>query len=237
MKICSKCGAQFDDIYMQCTRCGDWLPPTPITPEMYNNTPYFDQPTETPEEEKSGGLSIAAFILSFFLAPVGAVLGIVALAIKCAKKGLAIASVVIGFVGTFIFLLNICIMVPQLAKYTEKTYVAADTQLCDSIKSAMTTAMMDPDICNTANNGIPTNSDWMPVRSVDEYSPFGRAVREMTGYSVSELDGQIRSSYMGGKASGLQFKVEPGCRVSVRIENSDSTGGKGKSGPHSIISR
>ena len=102
MKICSKCGAQFDDIYMQCTRCGDWLPPAP------GQTPYFDQPTETPEEKKSGGLSIAAFILSFFLAPVGAVLGIVALAIKCAKKGLAIASVVIGFVGTFIFLLNIC---------------------------------------------------------------------------------------------------------------------------------
>jgi hypothetical protein len=75
-------------------------PPAPQPPQ----NPSFDQPLQTPPEQKTNVSAIAGFILSFLVSVVGVVVSIIALRrIKKTGekgKGLAIAGVVVGSVVT-----------------------------------------------------------------------------------------------------------------------------------------
>ena len=50
-----------------------------------------------------------------------------------------------------ILALTVSILAPQLLKYIEKAKVSSDTQLCDTLHSAITYALMDPEVL-TAND-------------------------------------------------------------------------------------
>ena len=185
------------------------------------------------EKPRPAGLSIASFILSFFFvtAPIALILGIVALATKNRKKGLAIAAIIISVLGTGIIA---GVMAPQLVKYIEKTNVSSDTQLCDSVKTAITTAMMDPSVIASYNNGIPTGYGWQDVEDINENTAFGEAVSEILGFPVSEIESHIKSHYRGSTAYGMQFQIVGSNHVEVRIQYSDYTGKKGTYGSYPI---
>ncbi|MBR4581417.1 MAG: hypothetical protein IKO32_09305 [Lachnospiraceae bacterium] len=230
--VCHVCGAQFNYFYSQNT------PAYALNPYMqYGAGEYSDEyangyaPDDSgePEKKKSASLSIAAFITSLFIGPIGLILGIIALATKSAKKGLAIAAIILGTSATFATLIYVAIFVPSIVRYTEKSQVQSDTLLCNNVRIAISTAMMDPAVTNSPNNGIPTNDYWEPVKYIDEYSPFGRSVTEIMGYPPSQVESHLHSSYYNEKANGMQYKIENG-QVSVRIEHSDSTGRKGRNG-------
>lgn len=185
------------------------------------------------EKPRPAGLSIASFILSFFVvtAPIALILGIVALATKNRKKGLAIAAIIISVLGTGII---VGVMAPQLVKYTEKTNVSSDTQLCDSVKTSITVAMMDPSVIASYNNGIPTGYGWQDVEDINENTAFGEAVSEILGFPISEIESHIKSHYRGSTAYGMQFQIVGSNHVEVRIQYSDYTGKKGTYGSYPI---
>lgn len=106
--FCSKCGAPLNGAAF-CSACGTAVnaapaqPYTPPTQPTYGTTPY-QQPYGAPAPQ-TNGLAVASFVVSLVcLAPVGFILGLVALnQIKesnntQAGKGLAIAGVAIGAV-------------------------------------------------------------------------------------------------------------------------------------------
>lgn len=57
------------------------------------------------------------------------------------KKGFSLVELIIVIA---IMAILVGVMAPQLIKYIEKTNVSADVQLCDTIHSAIETALMDP---------------------------------------------------------------------------------------------
>ena len=57
------------------------------------------------------------------------------------NKGFSLVELIIVIA---IMAILVGVMAPQLIKYIEKTNVSSDTQLCDTVKSAVTTAVMDP---------------------------------------------------------------------------------------------
>lgn len=240
MKICNQCGMQLEDSAVFCNRCGYQF-------AVYTQSPYVQQdiyqnggmPQTQTKKTGPTGMSIAAFILSFFIPPVALILGIVDLAKKSGhKKGLSIAAVILSSIGLLWSLLLIGTMTPQLIIYIEKTNVSADTQLCGAIRTAITTAMIDPDVIvnDSATISIYSDGNWYNVSALGGGSgsnTFRGAIKEIIGFDPYEIESHINSSYKGGKASGMMFRIN-GNQVEVKIENSDSSGKKGAYGSDPI---
>jgi len=137
------------------------------------------------------------------------------------NKGFSLVELIIVIA---IMAILVGVMAPQLIKYIEKTNVSSDTQLCDSIKTAVTTAMMDPAVIAAQNNGIPGAG----VQStISNTTPFGQAALEILGVSqFSDL--KLKSSNESGKltTANIRYEVKSANSVHVWLENSDSTGKK-----------
>ena len=246
MKYCNQCGNQLEDSAAFCTRCGFQFANN-VQPSYAQNAyasaggyPTTAMQQGKPVKTGPTGLSIAAFILSFFIPLAGLIMGIVDLAKKSGrKKGLSIAAVILSSFGLLWMLLLVGIMAPSLTKYIEKTNVSSDIQLCDTVRMAITTAMMDPSVIAGDYDSIRFFSDgeWHSVTALGGGGLNGTlngAVYEIIGFDPYDIESHINSSYNGGKASNMQFRIVNGNQVEVRIENSDSLGRKGSSGADPI---
>ena len=123
------------------------------------------------------------------------------------------------------------VMAPQLIKYIEKTNVSSDTQLCDSVKTAITTAMMDPAVINAATPGLPASDTDIAITGITSGGAFEASVKEILGVNtLADINGQIKSS---AKAAGgvVTFRVVGSNSVHVWITNSDNTGAKDATNP------
>lgn|GEM_PF-2515650 len=204
---------------------------------MDSNQTNFEEPVKTGPT----GLSITSLVFAFICPPVGFILSIIDLIRKHGRKKFLsvialVASCLIGLVGLIVAILA-AIMFPSFAKYNERSNVASDMQLCDSVKSAIMTSMMDPAVINSDNAGIPAENQWIYVEDIDTGTDFGHTFEELMGAKTYEIEKMmIKSSYMGDKASGMRFMISSGNTVIVEIENSDSTGNKGKDYNSSPIS-
>ncbi len=198
-----------------------------------NYNPNYDPNMNNAEPKKAGpsGLSVAALIFAFLLSPVGLILGIVDLVKKDGRtKGLSIAaiitSIVMGFVSLIVCAVLLAIIYPQAAKYEQMSRIASDTQLCASVRTAIITSMLDPEVITGSNPGMPYGDDWIYVEDIDPDTDFGKVFEEYMGSDVDEIEGQIKSTYRGKTANGLQFRIVNGNEVEVRIENSDNGDGE-----------
>lgn len=231
--ICVRCGA--DQGNAGSVYPGKGYPGNGYPAGGYGGQMYYDgMQAEKEVKTRSAALPIASFVLSFFLAPIGVLLGIIALITKSSKKGFAVAGIAIGLCGSLCALGIGAVIVPQYMKYVEKSKVASDNMLCDSVRSAIVTAMLDPSVVMKPDNGIPFNSDWVYVKNIDDNTPFGKEVRDILGFPLSKADEEIKSHYQGSTAYGMQFRIAGSNMVEVRIEYSDSTGRKGAAGPNTI---
>ena len=137
------------------------------------------------------------------------------------NKGFSLVELIIVIA---IMAILVGVMAPQLIKYIEKTNVSSDAQTCDSIRSAMTTAMLDPEVVNAASNGIPVDGT-DDVTNISLTTPFGLAVKEILGISAWS-DIKFKSHVGTSTASGLTYKITNGNSVSVYLTSSDATGKK-----------
>ena len=123
------------------------------------------------------------------------------------------------------------VMAPQLIKYIEKTNVSSDTQLCDTVKTAITTAMMDPEILadtSSVSKIKALGSTKSALTTLSGNTKFESAVAESLGKPVSAVNSELKSWNSGTAA--VSFQVVSGNSVHVMIDGSDATGKKTNSG-------
>lgn len=150
------------------------------------------------------------------------------------NKGFSLVELIIVIA---IMAILVGVMAPALLKYIEKTNVSSDIQLCDTLRSAVVTAMCDPDVLN-ATDGTAAQLQYLQSGTVYSFSYFTAstvftdAVADIMGVKVigtanptAATQALMKSS--PAKASG-DLKVQmKGSKVYVWIDHSDTTGGKG----------
>ena len=142
------------------------------------------------------------------------------------NKGFSLVELIIVIA---IMAILVGVMAPQLIKYIEKSKVSADTQLADSVHTAILTAMMDPEVVNdTRYNGeIGNYYTATAVSGLGTSSPIASSALEILGAtSGSTVNASIKSTTQSG--AGVSFVVTGNNSVSVWITGTDSTGSKGR---------
>ena len=145
------------------------------------------------------------------------------------NKGFSLVELIIVIA---IMAILVGVMAPQLIKYIEKTNVSSDTQLCDSVRTAVTTAMMDPAVINATTPGIPDDDEEVEVADLagDAYADgaFASAVAEIMGYEdvadLAEINGKIKSAHEDDSA--VTFMIVGSNSVHVYIPGTDNSGKK-----------
>lgn len=143
------------------------------------------------------------------------------------NKGFSLVELIIVIA---IMAILVGVMAPQLIKYIEKTNVSSDAQVCDSIRSAITTAMLDPEVVNAKTPGLPTLDTNGKVTAIGE-GEFKTAVNEILGLASTadpsaETNYKFKSHVGSSTASGLTIIIKNGNAVSVYLSTSDPSGKK-----------
>ncbi|MGN0326571.1 MAG: type II secretion system protein [Lachnospiraceae bacterium] len=154
------------------------------------------------------------------------------------NKGFSLVELIIVIA---IMAILVGVMAPQLIKYIEKSNVSADTQVCDSIHSAVLTSMMDPEVVTATDSATQSAlaglTSAQPITSiVGQTDRFSKSVMDIMGVS-SATDITLKSHGAAGllQASNIMVRTD-GNRCSVWIVGSDATGSKGTGTATSVIS-
>lgn len=148
------------------------------------------------------------------------------------NKGFSLVELIIVIA---IMAILIGVMAPNLLRYVEKTNVSADTQLADSVRTAVQTAMMDPAVIN---GGDTSASDFLTSHTAAGVSlnsscagAFFDSIKETLGATattssalVAELNSMLKSAH--GATPDFQVQVSDSNKVTVTITTTDSTGKK-----------
>lgn len=145
------------------------------------------------------------------------------------NKGFSLVELIIVIA---IMAILVGVMAPQLIKYIEKSNVSADTQLCDSIHTAVVTAMMDPEVLSDPSTSVVPSGGIAAYLDVPGGDKFKSAVADILGVTgVGEIT--LKSHTTGNvalSASDISISVDNN-RCYVWIVGSDATGSKnGSSG-------
>lgn len=185
------------------------------------------------------GKGVAATILgviSLFgcLGPISFICGIIAIFVganarKKSKKTTGTAGMVMGIIGVVISIIGTIliiammagIMAPQAVQYADKTAVANDTAVCDTVKTAITVALCDPSCADEDSlSFIAYCSDGYYHDLSEIYEDdceFAESVKEMLGYaSYEELCADLNSE----GADNILFYID-GDTVAVKIPGAD----------------
>lgn len=144
------------------------------------------------------------------------------------NKGFSLVELIIVIA---IMAILVGVMAPQLIKYIEKSNVSADTQLCDSIHTAVVTAMMDPEILADPNASViasGTIGDY--IAAPGGTNKFQVAVADILGVtSTNEITLKSHSGNTVVSKDNISISVANN-RCYVWITGSDATGSKGSGG-------
>ncbi len=150
------------------------------------------------------------------------------------NKGFSLVELIIVIA---IMAILVGVMAPQLIKYIEKTNVSSDTQLCDTVKTAVTTAIMDPEVLNDSAS-VTTINGWSSAQALSNISStspvVNSAILESLGVSTgADANSQLKSS--GAATNGVSFQVMGSNSVHVWITGTDATGKKTNSGTYIYV--
>lgn len=127
MKYCPNCGSEVNEGSAFCTSCGSPLAQSePVNQDntgdsvfgfdeqpldnqqtYYNNQPINQQSQENNQPQKTNSMCVVGFVLSFFFSLIGMIVSCVGLS-QVKKnpnekgKGLAVAGIIIGILGTIV---------------------------------------------------------------------------------------------------------------------------------------
>ena len=144
------------------------------------------------------------------------------------NKGFSLVELIIVIA---IMAILVGVMAPQLLRYVERTRISADTQVADSVKTAITTAMLDPAVISADTPGIPgTLPATLNLATAANFTgAFGDAVAQTLGYArvaaMTDTDTGIVSELQSNGATGITAVIDAtGNRVTVTITGSHADG-------------
>ncbi len=142
------------------------------------------------------------------------------------NKGFSLVELIIVIA---IMAILVGVAVPVLFVYLNRAKVNSDVTICDSIQSALTVAMNDPDVINSTDNSWNQVNDIKSgtVVSLDNLtdSVFVDTVNEILGYDVSSLsDNRARFRTKYAKTNGVVKIQYYNSSFYVWIDGSDATG-------------
>ena len=142
------------------------------------------------------------------------------------NKGFSLVELIIVIA---IMAILVGVMAPQLIKYIEKTNVSSDTQLCDTVKTAITNAMMDPSVIASDAAGIQglssSGADVSTLGGSTDDTTVKGAIAETLGFDPANIDSHLKSSAARNNGK-VQYMVAGANSVHVWVTNSDNTGKK-----------
>jgi len=136
------------------------------------------------------------------------------------NKGFSLVELIIVIA---IMAILVGVMAPQLIKYIEKTNVSSDTQLADTVKSAFTTAMLDPAVINADDYTFPSGGDLSTAISSGG-ATFQAAVEETLGCTAAECVAKLKSK----DASGIEIEIVNSNTIKVTVTGSHADGKDGE---------
>lgn len=147
------------------------------------------------------------------------------------NKGFSLVELIIVIA---IMAILVGVMAPQLLRYVERTRVSADTQIADSVRTAVTTAMLDPAVISAPTPGVPAPNTVLNFSSNAGFTgAFGTSVAATLGYaSVDEMVGangivsELQSDGAADDTLGITATIDAtGNRVTVTITGSNDGNG------------
>ena len=156
------------------------------------------------------------------------------------NKGFSLVELIIVIA---IMAILIGVMAPQLLRYVERTRVSSDTQLADSVRTAVRTAMMDPVVINddsatsaiaVFNSAAPNRTSAVNLTTLGG-TMFGDAIMETLGVSaLADVADDLQSTPVNA-SSNMEILVwsQGGNDVGVVITNSNDGSGSGTG--HEIV--
>lgn len=147
------------------------------------------------------------------------------------NKGFSLVELIIVIA---IMAILVGVMAPQLIKYIEKSNVSSDTQLCDSVKTAITTAMMDPAVINDPSYVSPTSDTYTLASLLGTSTPLNDAVQDTLGAGspgdnaatvAAAVVAQLKSTdHNGAKASDIKIEIINSNNVIVYVPDGCGNG-------------
>ena len=150
------------------------------------------------------------------------------------NKGFSLVELIIVIA---IMAILVGVMAPQLIKYIEKTNVSNDTQICDTVRTAVQTAMMDPSVITDKNYEditaatATTYSSIAAVCTQAACQKFTDSINDSLGVpSGTTADAFIKTQM---KSSGAKSPAANNCSIEINttsiivyIPNTDNSGKK-----------
>lgn len=149
------------------------------------------------------------------------------------NKGFSLVELIIVIA---IMAILVGVMAPQLIKYIEKSNVSADTQLAGTVQTAITTAMMDPEVLanSTASSYITSMQNSHSPVTIGSYvgttNLFTSAVSEILGVSTAT---EVTDSLKSAGASSITVTLGTNS-CEVVLPGTDSRGSKDTTGTYAI---
>ncbi len=142
------------------------------------------------------------------------------------NKGFSLVELIIVIA---IMAILVGLIVPFMIIYLNKSKVASDLNICDSIQTAITVAMNDPDVIYSNDDSSSQVNDIKSgtVVSLDSLtdSVFVETVNDILGYDVSSLsDNRARFRTKNAKTGGVVKVQYYDSSFYVWIDGSDATG-------------
>ena len=134
------------------------------------------------------------------------------------NKGFSLVELIIVIA---IMAILVGVIAPQLIKYIEKTNESSDTQLCDSIRSALTTAALDPDV---VKDGHGPNMGGTTVSGVCTDSTYAAAVADILGFSATDAACSAKLKSKAGKSAGIHVTFAGSNAITVYCNSSIKSG-------------
>ncbi len=150
------------------------------------------------------------------------------------NKGFSLVELIIVIA---IMAILVGVLAPNLLRYVEKTNVSADTQLADSVKTAITTAMMDPAVINAneATSSVTAFNDAHATAAALSTGLTGEMLKSVNvtlGYADSQSAADLQKSLIAKLKSAhatdtaINVQITGSNSVTVIITKTDASAGK-----------
>ena len=128
------------------------------------------------------------------------------------NKGFSLVELIIVIA---ILAILVGVMAPNLLKYVEQSKVSADTQVADSVRTAIMTAMLDPSVDSTTLPTTGTHAFSTDITTTGADGSFDKLVNDILGDTPANVEAKLKSKYY--KGSKISFEITASSQVIVTI--------------------